>query len=80
LESDDDDGGGGLSLIEGIVPTDGTLILAVTGYGDESFAGSHTEQGAYELLLIGVPEPGSFAIAALALAWAGVGRRRNFAP
>jgi hypothetical protein len=51
LESDDDDGGGGLSLIEGIVPSDGTLILAVTGYGDDSFVGVHSQHGAFELLL-----------------------------
>ena len=51
--NDDEDFNSGIytSLIEGNVPSDGTLTFAVTGYGDESFAGVHSQVGAYELRL-----------------------------
>lgn len=55
LIGEDDDGGGGpsgwLSLIEGVVPEDGTLTFAVTGYGDINFDGDHADTGTYELQL-----------------------------
>jgi hypothetical protein len=51
--NDDEDFNSGIytSLIEGNVPADGTLTFAVTGYGDESFLGAHSQVGAYELRL-----------------------------
>lgn len=51
IDVDDDDAGDMLSLIEGIVPGDGTLTFAVTGFGDDGFAGFHFESGSYELRL-----------------------------
>jgi hypothetical protein len=52
LIADDDDGAGGsLSLLEGTVPAGGELTFAVTGFGDDDFLGSHTEDDPYELRL-----------------------------
>jgi hypothetical protein len=53
LIAEDDDGAGGvLSKLQGTVPGEGTLTLAVTGFGDETgYEGAHDEQGAYELRL-----------------------------
>jgi hypothetical protein len=51
LESDDNGAGGLLSQIDGIVPAGGMLTFAVSGVGDNGFAGSHTEDGSYELRL-----------------------------
>jgi hypothetical protein len=51
IEVDDDDAGGLLSLIEGIVPENGELTFAVTGFGDDEFIGQHFESGAYGLEL-----------------------------
>jgi hypothetical protein len=51
IEVDDDDAGGVLSLIDGIVPENGELTFAVTGFGDDGFIGQHSEIGAYGLEL-----------------------------
>ncbi len=51
LASDDDGAGGGLSLLEGIVPSEGTLTFAVTGFSDDDFVGNHSEDADYELKL-----------------------------
>lgn len=40
-----------LSRIEGVVPLSGNLNVAVTGYGDELYEGSHSTTGTYELQL-----------------------------
>jgi len=48
---DDDEAGDFLSLIEGVVPEEGQLTFAVTGYGDEEFIGQHSQSGAYGLEL-----------------------------
>lgn len=51
LEVDDDDGEQTLSLISGIVPANGQLTFAVTGYGDNGFVGTHSENDSYTLVL-----------------------------
>jgi|GEM_PF-5088069 len=40
-----------LSRIEGVVPPSGNLNVAVTGFGDDFYEGSHSETGSYELQL-----------------------------
>lgn len=59
LEVDDDGGVGVLSKISGVVPANGTLTFAVTGFPDELFDGSHSQTGGYELRVdmphVGVP-------------------------
>ncbi|MEX2306048.1 MAG: hypothetical protein WD738_00550 [Pirellulales bacterium] len=64
LDADDDSGGGPsgwLSLLEGTVPANGMLTLAVTGFGDDNFAGDHGEFGTYELQLdLDAGLPGDF--------------------
>jgi hypothetical protein len=61
-DSDDDGAGGTLSRIEGAVPAGGQLTFAVTGFGDDNFAGSHAEEGTYELRLQiqSAPVPGDY--------------------
>lgn len=49
LEEDDDGGEDVLSQISGVVPANGTLTFAVTGYPDQGFEGNHSESGGYEL-------------------------------
>jgi hypothetical protein len=49
LVSNDDGGGGILSLIQGTVRLNGELTLAVTGFGDFLFEGSHSQYGEYQL-------------------------------
>lgn len=51
VDTDENSGGGFLSLIEGTVPANGLLTFAVTGFGDNNFAGVHSEEGSYELRL-----------------------------
>ncbi|QEG33635.1 hypothetical protein [Bythopirellula goksoeyrii] len=51
IASDDDGAGGVLSLIQGVVPSDGKLTFAVTGYNDNDFVGGHSEDAQYELIL-----------------------------
>lgn len=51
LASDDDGAGGRLSLLEGIVPSNGMLTFAVTGFSDDDFVGNHSEDADYELKL-----------------------------
>ncbi|HEX6962383.1 MAG TPA: VPLPA-CTERM sorting domain-containing protein [Lacipirellula sp.] len=61
IDHDDDDGEGDLSRLEGTVPTSGSLNLAVSGFGDGSFAGSHEQSGTYELTVtIGAGLAGDF--------------------
>jgi len=72
--------GGFASALRAHIPADGTYYLAVTGYGDLSFAGAHSETGAYALLVgLAVPEPGGALLAAVATAACGLGRfvKRN---
>jgi hypothetical protein len=49
LEVDDDDGFEHLSMIEGIVPANGTLTFAISGYPDYEFEGIHSQNGDYKL-------------------------------
>jgi hypothetical protein len=49
LEVDDDDGFEHLSVIEGIVPANGTLTFAVSGFADYEFEGIHSQNGDYKL-------------------------------
>ena len=53
LISSDDDGSplgdGFASALEGQVNSDGSINLKVTGYGDDTFAGLHTESGEFDL-------------------------------
>jgi hypothetical protein len=51
IDADDDDAGGVLSLIEGIVPANGQLTFAVTGFGDTLFDGGHGAAGDYQLTI-----------------------------
>lgn len=51
LASDDDGAGGRLSLLQGIVPSEGMLTFAVTGFSDDDFVGNHSEGADYELKL-----------------------------
>ncbi len=51
LDADDDSGPGGLSLLQGVVPANGQVTLAVSGGVDVGFAGDHQARGAYELQL-----------------------------
>jgi len=61
LASDDDSGVGYLSLLTGKVPSSGKLTFGVTGYGDTSFGGSHSQDGDYNLVLsITGGTPGDF--------------------
>ena len=67
LDEDDDAGDGLLSLIEGVVPASGEVVLAVTGYADFGFFGQHTEFGDYTLTVTTIPEPGAAAMASIAI-------------
>jgi hypothetical protein len=51
IATDADSGDNGLSFIMGTVPSSGSLTFAVTGIGDDSFAGDHSWPGAYTLVL-----------------------------
>jgi hypothetical protein len=57
---DDDGAGGVLSKVTGTVPADGTLMFAVSGYGDETFEGLHRSEGRYDLVLQLVGLPGDY--------------------
>jgi hypothetical protein len=45
------------SALHAEIPFDGTYYLGATGFGDEAFAGNHTEAGRYALLVSVVPAP-----------------------
>jgi hypothetical protein len=62
IESDDNDGFENLSLINGVVPANGQLTFAVTGYNDLGFVGNHAEDASYslEVTLFSVSHPGDF--------------------
>jgi hypothetical protein len=52
VDADDDGAGGLLSRITGVVPADGKLTFAVSGFlDDENFVGNHTQSGHYTLFL-----------------------------
>jgi hypothetical protein len=51
IDSDDDGGIAPLSLLEGIVPSSGTLTFAVTGFDDFDFLGNHAQDADYALQL-----------------------------
>jgi hypothetical protein len=57
------------SALRAFVTANGTYYLAVTGYGDLSFAGAHSESGGYALLVgvAAVPEPGGAMLVAIAI-------------
>lgn len=63
IASDDDGAGGTLSLLQGIVPNDGMLTFAVTGYSDDDFLGNHSEDAEYELKLTLAPPETSMVMA-----------------
>ncbi len=55
IDIDDNSGVGNFSLIDGMVPANGRLTLAVTGFGDLVSglpAGEHTQNGTYQLRVI----------------------------
>jgi hypothetical protein len=62
IESDDNDGFENLSLINGVVPANGQLTFAVTGFNDVGFVGDHSEDASYslEVNLFSVTHPGDF--------------------
>jgi hypothetical protein len=52
LDTDDNSGVGAFSLIEGVVPANGRLTFAVTGFGDFVAGmpgGEHTQNGTYQM-------------------------------
>jgi hypothetical protein len=51
IGSDNDGGAAGLSLLNGTVPANGRVTLAVTGTGDDAFVGDHIVRGSYDLML-----------------------------
>jgi len=73
------------SALRALIPEDGTYYLAVTGFGDDDYAGTHAEFGAYALLVgVAVPEPGTASLGVMALAAGGMGfamkRKRSRQP
>jgi hypothetical protein len=59
LATDDDDGQGFLPSLRLVVPAGGeSLRVAVSGFGDAGFDGSHQESFAYQLV-VGRPPPGA---------------------
>jgi hypothetical protein len=62
IETDDNDGVENLSLINGVVPANGQLTFAISGYDDVNFVGDHAEDAAYslEVNLFSVTQPGDF--------------------
>lgn len=66
LDADDDSGAGSLPRLTGIVPANGVVTLAVSGYADFGFNGTHSESGTYSLQLTVVPEPTAVALLVLA--------------
>ncbi|MEO0587420.1 MAG: PEP-CTERM sorting domain-containing protein [Planctomycetota bacterium] len=51
VDENDDSGNGGLSALSGVVPANGELTFAVTGFPDFGYFGDHSVQGAYDLTL-----------------------------
>lgn len=80
LNSDDDGGEGLFSLLQGVVPENGEIVLGVTGSADEQFVGEHIETGSYTLIVTtAVPEPQTVVLFALGglTCWMFRGRRRD---
>jgi len=66
------------SALRALIPTDGTYYLAVSGFSDDLYVGSHGESGRYALLVGTIPEPGSLVLIGLGLVGLlGVSRRRG---
>jgi hypothetical protein len=55
------------SGLRALIPATGTYYLAVTGFSDVDFVGSHLESGRYALLVGRVPEPSTMALALLSM-------------
>ena len=55
LAENDDGGDGGDSALGGLVPADGTLNFAVSGFADLGFFGNHGQNGEYSLSLLTAP-------------------------
>jgi hypothetical protein len=68
LASDNPNSSGGIlgSALRALIPADGTYYLAVTGFGDPDFTGSHGEAGRYALLVGVVPEPATVLLIVVA--------------
>ncbi|BBO23239.1 MAG: PEP-CTERM sorting domain-containing protein [Fimbriimonadaceae bacterium] len=75
-----DDGGGPSgqygSAIRYEITSSGTYYIGVTGYGDRSFVGTHSEEGDYALTVSVVPEPATLLALGAGVA-AIFGRRRK---
>lgn len=74
VQLDDDSGEGRLSLLRGVVPSDGRVYLVVSAFPDTDFTGLHNSDGAYALSLLLVPEPGSVLPLCVALLFTLAGR------
>ncbi len=75
LAVDDDSAGGLLSQLTATVPGDGTLHLAVSGFADFDFAGTHGQFGDYNVVIESVPLPAAWLL--FAPAFIGVMRMRK---
>jgi hypothetical protein len=52
------------SAIRALIPEDGVYYLAVSGFGDSDYSGSHDDEGRYALLVgVVLPEPGTLLLA-----------------
>lgn len=65
LISDDDNGPGFLSQFSIILPEAGTYFLALSGFGDDEFIGSHDQFFAYQAVVMTTPVPGPAALLCL---------------
>lgn len=79
IESDDDGGFDVLSLLNVVVPVDGILTFAVSGFSDFDFIpGSHDQIGDYQLTLTAVPVPAAlWLFGSSMLGLIGLGHRKH---